>query len=99
MNFKKRKLDRRHSGYGEWKYYIMPNAPWNRVGMNKFFEMREWCWNTWGHSKEINEWMRDKLDPTSISQNNKWCWQNDTYNVRIYLRTDKELSHFLLTWS
>jgi len=67
----------------------------------KFYEWRNWCWQTWGPSKELQHWLEDLRNPNqlAVSHNEQWCWQNDEYATRIYLRTDKELSIFLLKWS
>ena len=101
------KLDRRNTGYGIWTYYI--NKP--RTGSSivfglhesyqKFHEWRNWCWQTWGPSKELPSWLEDLRNPNTIavSHNENWCWQNDQFATRIYLRTDKDLSLFLLKWS
>ena len=65
-----------------------------------FFAVREWCWATYGPSKEIDSWLRDKNKSSdTISQNQKWCWHNDAYTARIYLRTNKEADWFTLKWS
>lgn len=102
------KLDRRNTGYGDWAYYInrQPNI---NIGLfnatQKFYEWRNWCWQTWGPSKELVSWFEDLRNQIqnpnliAISHNEHWCWQHDQYATRIYLRTDKELSMFLLKWS
>lgn len=102
-----KKLDRRNTGFHEWTYYIdrpfMING--NHITLydsqQEFFRWREWCWKTWGPSKELNDWLEDLRHPSldMISHNEHWCWQHSDYNTRIYLRNDKELSIFLLQWS
>jgi len=99
MKFKKHQLDRRHNGYHHWKYFIAIRYEKDMYQLRQdFFTVRDWCWTTWGTSKEINEWMMDNKQLDAVSQNPHWCWQNDRYHMRIYLRTDKELSQFALVW-
>lgn len=100
-----KKLDRRSTGHKEWQYYV--NRP-NRVSLydatQQFYVWREWCWSTWGSSKELHNWVYDRefvrsySAGISTSDNDHWCWLHDQYSSRIYLRTDKELSQFLLKW-
>lgn len=96
-------LDRRHTGFSHWKYYI--NKPGRPLGYidskQKFMEWRAWCWDMWGASKELYEYLDDIRFPTSIlaCHNKNWCWRNDKDVCRIYLRSDDELSYFLLRWS
>lgn len=105
MKFKAKpfiKIDKRNTGYGEWAYYINRhdfNPKLNSLdSMNQYLRWREWCWTTWGPSKELDLWMEDR-HRTTESQNPHWCWSNNQYHSRIYLRTDKELSQFLLKWT
>lgn len=91
------RLDRRHTGFRDWKYFL--NKP---LGDRQTFHIwRAWCWNTWGPSKELHDWINDTKYPMTIDacRNPQWCWQNDQYATRIYLRDDKELSQFLFQWS
>lgn len=91
-----KKVDKRNTGYPEWKYII--NYP-GYVRQQMFYKWREWCWQTWGPSKEIDAWKKDMNDPNAVSQNSNWCFQHDQYSIRIYLRSDKDLSMFLLRWT
>jgi hypothetical protein len=90
------KLDRRHLGYPYWLMYI--RKPTGRDGKRVFLEWREWCWNTWGASKEINEFNQNDLFNGTLSSNPHWCWQNDRFNTRIYLKSDVEVTLFALRW-
>lgn len=101
-----KKLDKRNTGFGHWMYYInRPKRYYNSAftlhqSQQVFFGWREWCWKTWGASKELVDWLEDKRQTTElVSHNEHWCFQNDQYATRIYLRSDKELSLFLLRWS
>jgi len=92
-----KKLDKRNNGYGQFKYYAKPTSQ----GMH---EVRAWCWDTWGSSKELGEWLGDNVSLAvnlfhqTHCFNKHWCWQNDQYYCRIYLRTDEELAFFQLKW-
>jgi hypothetical protein len=96
------KLDRRHTGYGHFTYYVKPRVSYLEYNNKQtFHEWRDWCWETWGSSKEIDEWLRDIRTRTlakSVSHNEHWVWQNDEHSCRIFLRTDAELALFLLKW-
>jgi hypothetical protein len=49
--------------------------------------------------EKLLEWVEDQGNIHAHCQNEHWSWQSDIYHVRLYLRTDKELSFFLLRWS
>jgi hypothetical protein len=93
-----KRVDRRFKGHNDWKYYV--DLPKSSDTENHFFSVHEWCWNTWGPSKEINFWnwynMNQWVDST---QNEKWCWHLDEWTARIYLKSDKEADWFSLKYS
>lgn len=100
-----KKLDKRNTGFNHWNYYVNRSVrntityPSLYERQQLFFKWREWCWQTWGPSKELEDWLEDtKQDKTPTSHNEHWCFQNTDYATRIYLRSDKELSLFLLKW-
>lgn len=96
MTIKVKKLDKRNTGYGKFKYAVNSTSLYAK----EFYEIRAWMWDTWGASKELKDWMLDfriSIDAVGC-QNEHWCWQNDEYNRRLYLRTDKELVLFRLRW-
>lgn len=114
MKLEIKKLDRRNTGYNYFKYSVFVYANYllykNRVVDNYYFEIREWCWQTWGSSKELDEWLDDKyfimsnivMNKPPIDtkcQNEHWCWkhQRDAKH-RIYLRDDTDLVLFKLRW-
>jgi hypothetical protein len=101
-------MDARFKGFPIWKYYVArPLRGSNTVGITTRYESyqlfhawREWSWSTWGPSKEIGDWLEDIKHPhLATSHNASWCWLNDGNDSRIYLRTDAELTLFLLRWS
>jgi hypothetical protein len=102
-----KKVDRRTPGHENWKYYIprpkthyMPTYTLYE-SKQTFFEWRKWCTETWGHSKEFNDWLEDLAQSPEQRScfNEHWCYQNNEYHCRIFLRTDKDLSIFLLKWA
>lgn len=99
MTIKVKKLDKRNNGFSKFKYSVTSISLYSQ----EFYEIRKWMWDTWGASKELKEWMIDSrvvlASAEAIScQNEHWCWQNDEYARRLYLRTDKELVLFRLRW-
>ena len=94
--FISRKLDKRNVGHIHWKYYVISM---NTNYLQNFFELREWCWGIWGASKELPYWLNDVRKANTLCQNEHWCWLSNETDCRIYLRSDIELSSFILTWS
>lgn len=94
------KLDKRHTGYSDWLWYVeRPNIFPIKESKKLFYEWRHWCWDQWGPSKELNEFEVDDLFDGLNSSNNHWCWLNDQHNrSRIYLRTDQDASMFSFRW-
>lgn len=105
------KMDARYKGYPDWQYFIgrpertsrFFHTPTRYASMQIFLQWRRWCWETWGPSKELTEWLDDVITPRTVvapeDHNLHWCWVNDQYSTRIYLRTDSELTLFLLKWA
>ena len=97
--YKVSKVDRRFLGFGDFEYIVNSN----NYGIKRkydFFTLREWCWTTFGPSKEIHEWLDDYRNPTGVNyilhHNKAWCWHLDNYTKRIYLGSEKELVLFNL---
>lgn len=98
MNFKTTKLDMRFNGYPHWKYYVtMPfsTSPDERVDM--FVQWREWCWNIWGASKELDFYYY--VFSNGPCHNLHWCWSSEDDRRRIYLAKDEDLMEFTLRWA
>jgi hypothetical protein len=85
---KVKQLDRRFSGYGNFKYHIQ----FQTNELQKFSDVRNWCWQTWGPSCELEHY--NKINPP----NGFWCWGSTEWYIRIYLATPAEYSWFLLKW-
>lgn len=79
------KLDKRYNGHKVFTYGIQ----FYRNELDKFIEVRNWCWHNWGPGAEIEH---HALQP------NVWSWECSQFNKRIYLQTDKEYNWFTLKW-
>lgn len=97
------KLDGRHAGSQQWKYYaeIESRALASiEVRRRMFHDWRVWCWDTWGPSKELTDYDHQDLYDDVRCSNAHWCWLNDEFDRRrIYLRTDADAEIFSLRWS
>lgn len=95
------KLDRRHKGYPDWKYFAFSTVHIPvRDRVKLFCDWREWCWQTWGASKELDSFSEHDLFDGTNSSNPHWCWLNDHQGRRrIYLRNDQDASAFSLQWT
>ena len=104
MKHKAKKLDQRYNGGEHFKYMVdvtrsislqNPNKYQGSNRMEKlqaFVDMRTWCWETWGASCEMGAYL-------PLKQEQVWSWDSEHANLRIYLKTDKELAWFQLKWS
>ena len=88
------KMNKRHTGNQYFTHYFNfystdPN----------FSEVRIWCWETWGPSTELSEWLLDASKGiNNISHNANYCWVNDQFNKRIYFTSQAAATHFILRW-
>lgn len=100
MNYKITKLDRRHTCYNIMKYHVEVALDiWgkeNRVA--KFMEYRNWCWETFGPGVE-RKWIL--LHPTGngMESLNRWAWHTEYEEVRLYFKSDAELTLFALKFA
>ncbi len=83
-----KKLDKRNKGYGSFKYLI----EFNTRAVEKFCQIRNWCWEQWGPSSELEFY--HKLSNPNIC----WSWLTDEWRMNVYIATDKEYQWFLLKW-
>ena len=90
------KLDKRHTGYGMFAYYITPVSTISLNDKLRFLEWRKWCWETWGMGME-----RDLALELGSRQFDvvRWAWDTEFKHRRIYFASEKEFSWFILTWS
>lgn len=83
------KLDSRYNGYDLFKYGI----DFKSSELHKFCEIREWCWQQFGPSCELDIF---RQNPNSRYQD--WAWLRDSTRTRLYFMSEKELQWFLLKW-
>lgn len=86
---KLKKLDARNKGYGQFVYMVSFHCLRDK---QKFCEVRNWCWQQWGTSCELD------LYSAVTNKSESWSWLVDEYRMNIYLTTDKEYQWFLLRW-
>jgi hypothetical protein len=80
-------------------------------GPEHFTQVQRWFFETYGWSAEIRQyaeirqWITTnnrvfKGTPTQLpdSCNEYWSWTNGYDDLRIYVKSDKELNFFLLRW-
>ena len=104
MKFTIKRTDKRHTGNQSWQYLVivekLPSTLYGGPTMTqkaKFLnELREWCWQTYGPSCELELWLA--LPEDSVSKNEHWCWHTNYNNYKIYLRTEKEANWFKIKW-
>ena len=80
------KLDKRYTGSHLFEYRIDFDYP----RREQFKQIRNWCWETFGPSCELNF--------LSKGEEKVWAWTTDSYRVRLYLKSDKEVNWYKLRW-
>ena len=101
MKIEVRKTDKRHLANDRFKYYVdISTADWaeRKLIMEKFFELRQWCWENWGPSREVTAYS-DIEGCWLADQNHAWSWVNDEHRARLYLCGKEEATYFALRWS
>ena len=86
MKYKVTKLDKRHNGHTWYKYSVSPATRDYHESRAAVIAARNWLWDTYGPSAELG-WN---------SLGSIWAWDTDHSNKRIYLKSDEELTLFLL---
>lgn len=100
------KIDGRHTGNGQWAYFTKLPPSWksSKYSINQtFYKHYAWCWETWGPSKIIHDWYEDfksgVVKSDAFAHNEHWVYEiREVGGNRIFLRSDNELSLFLLKW-
>ena len=88
-NYTVKRLTRQYNGYTHFKYIIQPTEKNILIAQNQFAEFREFCWATWGASREI-------LWAITATPDARYAWCTEHNNRRIYLKSDAELVLFEL---
>ena len=87
------KLDGRHNGSDRFAYRVEFYS--NQIRL--FIQVREWCWDTWGSSCELDQ----AYDDNWISKKELfWCWRYDVHpsGRYLYFKTYNEASVYSLKW-
>ena len=105
MNITVRKTDKRFTGSDILHYVVdikhgsfpvIYNKFSTGQQLKKFQDVRNWCIETWGMSCEREHYLHLLADDVEV--NTHWCWHSEFYDIKIYLRTDKEANWFKLKW-
>jgi hypothetical protein len=93
-------LDRRWAGGSDFDYVIEPKTHYRATPevWLAFYQLRDWSAETWGMGMELEHWTEFKRQTGQV-QNPHWCYQifkNSQSRLRIYLRTEAELSMYTL---
>lgn len=71
------------------------------IGFPKFFEVREWCWTTFGPGVEYEHWINhSKVTKLELP----WAWNANKFqgasrsSGHIYVATDDMKTQLMLTW-
>lgn len=75
-------------GYGYFSRFM----EFHKDQISDFCEVRNWCWEQWGPSRELEFWK-----PVGNS-NPAWCWLTDEWRIRIYFASEKEAQWAVLKW-
>jgi hypothetical protein len=86
VELRPQKLDGRYTGNHLFQYRI----DFDYRSREQFKQIRNWCWETFGPSCELNFLTKD--------EEKVWAWTTDSYRVRLYLKSDKEVNWYKLRW-
>lgn len=93
------KLDKRHTGFGQYEYYLDVESWVGRVQI--LHHWREWCWEHFGPGIEL----RFAVDPNAefkalpVELPRKWAWQTEFGKFRLYFQNHAFASAFLFHWN
>jgi hypothetical protein len=102
MKIKLKKTDKRMTGHSQYMYYVDIRASSFSENANlMFYRLRMWCWDTWGASREVDQFDVGLSQPDQDpgDKNPHWGWINDQYRNRLYLAGVDEAALFTLKWS
>lgn len=86
---KLRKLTKQFSGGTHFRHIV----EFTLKDCQQFVDIRQWCWEQWGPSCELEYWFR------TGQSNPRWCWMSDNHGrIRIYMASDAETTLFTLKW-
>lgn len=90
-SYQVKRLTRQYNGYDHFKWLIECGAYDEIQNRRDLSAWREWCWQTWGPSKEL-------LWAITIKPVPVWAWDTEFRHKRLYLKGDVERTLFELKW-
>lgn len=95
MKWKITKLDRRYNGHKFMKYAI--ETTYDLGGRDErikaFKNMRVWLWENYGPGAEL-KYIELQVNDTGIEAKERWAWDTEHGNERMYLKSDEEMTFF-----
>ena len=64
--------------------------------INRYKELRAWLWDSFGPGCEL-DYVTLSFTP-SMNPVERWAWRTDNGHMRLYLRSDEELTLLKLKW-
>lgn len=86
-----KKLTRQYNGFNHYKWLIECAGCDEVLNRRNFADWRDWCWATWGASREL-KWAITR-PPVPV-----WAWDTEFRHKRLYFQSDAELTLFELKW-
>lgn len=87
--YRVKQLTRQYNGFNHYKWLIECGVPDETQNRHELADWRDWCWQTWGPSRELL-WAITR-PPVPV-----WAWDTEFRHRRIYLKSDAELALFQL---
>lgn len=93
-------LDKRHTGYGKFKYSVDANGP-GSAAVVILHRWRGWCWEVFGPGIELRFAVAENgmANIMGIELPERWAWQTEFGNHKLYFKDDETMSAFLFQWS
>ena len=79
------------------KYYVIPSYGFKEERIQRFIDLRSWCWSTFDYGVE-RKYITLHPGPSNLESGQKWAWHSEDDNLRIYFKSDEELALFKLKW-
>ena len=112
MKYEIQRLDGRFTYRELFQYTIKwPSRMSNGQGPLHFTRVQKWFTETYGWSAEVrqyaeirawvatsNRWLKGQLLEVPAECSEHWSWTNGYDDLRIYVKSDKELNFFQLRW-
>lgn len=84
-----KRLTRQYNGHTHFKWLVVCTGTNELQQRQELSGWREWCWSTWGPSRELL-WAKT-ADSVPV-----WAWDTEHGHRRLYLKSDAELALFQL---